>query len=973
MMALVPRPLDDYISLTDFACLVQTNLSTVTLGQPVLSRDIISQLDDQLNGDLLNTRAGDNADLKRLDAMGTSLWNTCSQLIVARGQFSDDLCTIGKARALAFGLVNVAAPAKMLGWLRSLACSLIAAQTCIATRQLNVAYKILTVSAARLKAVQPSNLGLDVTLNYSLTTKYWLLRVRLAAQEQRFDIAEHLWSKVPTPFLNGDRESVLETSFFVGDYALLTFPPVAIHWFQVAHKTLLELQTATGQNFAAFKTWDLVIAHSLGVACLPNLTTESPSVLKSVLENIKVEYPQHPAVVLLHATMNTAATTQSLVDSGCLAKSHYETQHDNVGESNSFASITSNDEIRLFQFIHFLEVKSRAAAVGALCSLLLVPLPREWTDKCFLAYLLLMSRCSNRDPRWIQGTESVIKALDHRGYPSFGPNTAHAAVVCLWKLIGLAIEKGEFNVAVGWLLICKDPKIAANCTQDTQYHISRKLVACYMQIGNITSARYIMKYGLTQGQFDCKKVYLDYRLAMLEGTELSGFFRFGFPDDPPILQKQTCLLSCAIEAQLQNKPNELMSCLGQLVECSTSGDIPHVDFSPAEHHMFLICLVLKELAKYQTNEFYTRANEVLANALQYAKEHSCYEGGDCEISVTQLQWFYQASYRMGVQLAHYQNVEVTLQALRYSHEFTLLYRRIAGIEGRVKAPRPHFFLINFVRIITYADGARRSSEQEKKKAYYSSLRAAFQTLRGLVGWEDGQENPNEVSAAIEGDQFLVGAFFDFEATIQLGLWNELLEICRDPDRFPKTRFYPQMLDLALQIGTPAAVQVAVMKQIVNNIFELVTQGSPDAIFYLPKMPRYFYCLFSIATSSDPANTELSDGLAMVDFVLAEELLEQIYTLAKLEASKEDNNDGDFEIYQADMELYVIGGKNPFPALELEQVARLTFNKAADFYASGDGGVCFRWAQKSIELARLVPGSAGEALVMELELRKKFLE
>ncbi|CAG8077943.1 unnamed protein product [Penicillium salamii] len=106
-----------------------------------------------------------------------------------------------------------------------------------------------------------------------------------------------------------------------------------------------------------------------------------------------------------------------------------------------------------------------------------------------------------------------------------------------------------------------------------------------MQIGNITSARDIMKYGLTQGQFDCKKVYLDYRLAMLEGNDLSGFFRFGFPDEPTVLQKQTCLLSCAIEAQLQNKPNELIDCLGQLIECSNSGDIPHVDFSPAEHHM----------------------------------------------------------------------------------------------------------------------------------------------------------------------------------------------------------------------------------------------------------------------------------------------------------------------------------------------------------------------------------------------------
>lgn len=122
-----------------------------------------------------------------------------------------------------------------------------------------------------------------------------------------------------------------------------------------------------------------------------------------------------------------------------------------------------------------------------------------------------------------------------------------------------------------------------------------------------------------------------------------------------------------------------------------------------------------------------------------------------------------------------------------------------------------------IMIIIICDGdflvlsSRKDDTNDRQKDYYSSLRAAFRTLRGLVGWEDGQENSNEVLAAIEREQFLVGEFFDFEATIQLGLWNELLEICRDPERFPKARFYPQMLDLALQIGTPAAVQVAVMK------------------------------------------------------------------------------------------------------------------------------------------------------------------
>ncbi|CAG8062261.1 unnamed protein product [Penicillium olsonii] len=885
-MAAVSRSLSD-VSLEDVACIVQTNLSTVTLGQPILPFDIISLIDDQLNRDIFNTPAGVNENLTRLDAIGTSLWNTCSQLIVVRGQFGVDLCALAKARALAFALINIAVPSKVIGWLRSLACSCIAAQTSIVTKQLKSAHKILSVSATRLQALQASELGLDATLHRSLATKYWLLRVRLAAQMQRFDIAEHLWSKISSPVLIKDRQSVLETSFWVGDKAILLDPPAAVQWLKVAYQTLKDLNNATEQNFKAYKDWALLISHSLGF--------------------------------------------------------------DNVVSHNR---ITSRNMI------------TPVAAITALHSLLTTTLPREWTDKCFLAYLVLISRSPERDQRWVYDTNHVIKSLEQRGYPSFGPTTAQAAVLCLWKLSALAIEKGDYRLAAGWLRICNDPKISANCNQDTRYRIARKALACYVEIGSLASARDILNYGLTQGPFDCKRVYLEYRLAMMEGQDLS---------DPPVPKKQACLLSCALAAQLQNKPEEFMSCLGQLVKCSHAGGIHHPGFSPAEHHMFLICLVLSELAKYRNDEFHLRVNEVLANALQYAREYSGYEGGDRQVWITQLQWFYQASYRVAVQLAHHQNVEVTLQALRYSHEFTLLYRRVAGIEGRLKVPRPHFFLINFVRLITYADGARFSSDQEKKRSYYTSLRAVFNTLSTLFGWVDGQEASTEASASIEENQYFLGAFFNFEATVQLGLWEELREICRNRHKFPKTRYYHHMLDMILQPGTPAAIQIKVLKRIVFDIVSFVTGGSSDTAYYLSKIPRYLYCMFLIATSSEPAGTELADGAVMTDFLLAEKVLDQIHTMAEREASKDSNDDGKFQVYQTETEHYFIGGKNPFPSLELEQVARLAFNRAADFYSTGEDEICFRWAHKAIDLARLVPGVAGETLVQELEERLELLD
>lgn len=65
----------------------------------------------------------------------------------------------------------------------------------------------------------------------------------------------------------------------------------------------------------------------------------------------------------------------------------------------------------------------------ALRILLMGYLPREWTEKCFLAYLLLMSRSMDWSSTRIQYVQGVLRALEHRGYPSFSGTTAQAAVI----------------------------------------------------------------------------------------------------------------------------------------------------------------------------------------------------------------------------------------------------------------------------------------------------------------------------------------------------------------------------------------------------------------------------------------------------------------------------------------------------------------------------------------------------------------
>lgn len=61
--------------------------------------------------------------------------------------------------------------------------------------------------------------------------------------------------------------------------------------------------------------------------------------------------------------------------------------------------------------------------------LLMRPLPREWTEKCFAAFLLLLSRSEYSDSKRIRNLRGVIDALEKRGYPSISAKAAHATVI----------------------------------------------------------------------------------------------------------------------------------------------------------------------------------------------------------------------------------------------------------------------------------------------------------------------------------------------------------------------------------------------------------------------------------------------------------------------------------------------------------------------------------------------------------------
>lgn len=111
------------------------------------------------------------------------------------------------------------------------------------------------------------------------------------------------------------------------------------------------------------------------------------------------------------------------------------------------------------------------------------------------------------------------------------------------------------------------------------------------------------------------------------------------------------------------------------------------------------------------------------------------------------------------------------------------------------------------------------------------------------------------------------------------------------------------------------------------------------------------------------------GVQMIDPKLGEKMLDRIHIMAENEEKKETNEiDTNLNTVQNGVDTYIVGGRNPFPAAELMHVSLLAFNKAVEFYREGQDEDCQRWAQKAINLARLVPGVSGESLVTTLQGR-----
>ncbi|KAJ5123881.1 Meiosis specific protein SPO22 [Penicillium bovifimosum] len=964
-------------SLEELGLLLQRVLNTDSSPTaPILTPDALLELNNSLNTNPFNP-VDTGLAASRLDRQATNLWNRCTVMTASHGSNPENLRMLAKVRAFAFALLNSSQAPDLLGLIRAVELGFVATRLCIVNGESELAVNIITAVGDKLNRIQDSHPEVDPSVNRGLLTAFYLLHVRLAWLQGLLDAVDIFWANVPEPTTVRHRQMAFESCFIMGDQALAQqYHELAVTWLQRALHHLQELDVDHGSAFPFFNEWDLVIRHSLVVACT-KLQTPGPATTRMTqMIILKERYPEHPSVVLLELSSKDETTSVEDLLKGLQG----------FVENNR---LTDLNMPVIYQFARGLGYRGGLEdGMEALRILLARPMPsHDWTEKCFLAFALLTSRRPDTGLDGMGGLWFLIDDLDKRGFSDFSTGAAHAIVACVWKLIGAAIQKHEFWEAREWLSICASPKIRHACSTDFIIAIQKKLITCHMLDGSLADARELLARGLVQDQLDLQRMYLEFKLTMMEGKNTNNFFVLGFSEQPDS-QKQLAVLSCAMEAYRLRKSSALLTCLEQFQKFMTRKEIYHEDFTAAEHYTFVITLLLKELS----HGFSYRLGELIKNvthlALNYARENSGIEGGPTTVSITQVQWLYRTTYEIARKLLKSPGLEWATTILQYSRKFADLYRSIAYPGSEAGVPRPHFFAVAYLDLLAEAAEARGEVDPGRKgdhtdknqKINWEKVRVVFRELNDLSGWSDGEEEAKVDTEAKEARQLTNARFFDLEAAMHLGRWEDVAQICESNDTFPMSWFYPPLVDLTLKLDLPPALAIKILKHVVRNREDSLCEAPATAIAervnFHTSLPRYLHCIFMLAISPDPAPAPVAaDGFPdvnMVDAKTAEEVIDRVLSIVEQgtginseEESQLDSGDN-LRVNVPDSGLYPFQGNYPTP--ELTKMATLTFNRATDYYRVVQDEVCKRWANKAIRLAHQVPGPEGQWLAGTLQAK-----
>ncbi|KAL3469881.1 meiosis protein SPO22/ZIP4 like-domain-containing protein [Aspergillus californicus] len=849
---------------------------------------------------------------RQLDNEGTKLWNVCVQ----RGRTIDNhdgsilLC---KAKALAYAMLDAAAPRTCSGNYRALELSFEIIKACVDAGLVNLSQKMMESAAMRLDMLKKSDRDANDLKLDTLSTKYYMLRIYLAWSQERPDIADHLFSKISEIRSNNHQRVVVDICYAIGNSALSSdHYEIAAIWLDRALTVcLLGSNNRVQEVDQGLKDKKLLILHAFARANLRLATTASDSQLRGALELMKTEYGDAFPVLLI--------SLEALSKEGTMDEEYLKALESAIKAMDGDANVNILETFidACVQFLDKLKVSETSAK-------------EQWIERIFISIIWTLTKSGASEDHCPSLAEAATNRLAGCGLGKLSEDATNASLILIWKYIDTMLAKGFISVAERWCRFVLQQTVFDK-SPDTKAKFFRKLILCVLDKYTPSAARAVFDgipedyktYPLT--------LYLMYRLALVaEDAPLATIYLQSLCN---LEANATYLWSLVADAVQLGKTDITIQSLEGLVAVSNDNVFERLQISQLLRYM--ICAVCEKHGTTKDEQLRGRVVSLFESALRAASREQ-----SRSFSPTELRWLSFKSYSIALKLHQSSPSQTIVRLLKFAVEFTELSQKDQEAEWDVDLLE-HNLRCHFLRIMILVTDARRERKSSKKTIYYKEAREVIKLFQAHIRLLNASDSmmivdthpPNWLS------KYRTVLSFVFEATVFLRQWDDLVKIIEISKSIVDAKLSSVFLDCLLRSGAPSSYLSQFVKQIIRTFHStptpspfLNTNSSSSNFNFTSTLPRYLRCLFSLSSQAE-------------EYILAESILDQVLLLAQ--NTPNPNTDTQAQ------------PQPQYPKDELHWLATVAFNRAVEFYLISADTECRRWAKKAIQLADLIEGDRVE--------------
>ncbi|MCJ1284476.1 hypothetical protein MMC26_003808, partial [Xylographa opegraphella] len=734
------------------------NTLTVIPRPPSLATDLLEHIDK-----LAEHRLVAAIDFRAVDEYGTRLWNIASRLKKDEANSIKLVCLVRVFACLLLDCGYRSTAGGTANAIRVLKSALKTTKLCLDQRHVALAERIVEKAAYYEEAlkhcdrddVQDSN-----TLHTDLSSDYFMMRIALAWQQGRLDLAENWFAKIEPALAELDpilTERLADLLFEIGkERNGKAAYDTAIQWLEQAHDVLrLKSDEELSSDAGDLQT---SILYTMARALMQAPGDETIGRAWNIAHELDTGPSDKLAVLILKL---------DIMDTN--AENDPQDYCDLLIRMIRTIQLTESTFMTTLHYIHKLKPRSSTLAHVLLGKLLLERLPGtekpEWVERILVT--IIWNLTTSKDNEGIQDSlKQILDVLPAQFQNWIGASATHAAQTLIWRRIEKSYNQREYSEAIVWSRLALH-EIFDNSGDMNIGKIQRKIIICTLATSDYATARSIYSGMSDTVRSADETKYLMYKVALRSGdrelaVECLEAISIGSTKDG------TLLYACVLEAQQMGQREQAISAMVHVLDKYNYGSPPGVNL-PA----LLRCTARLLIQEIESSVGGDNSNiDAICSLFDGAVSQAKLQRRDAQndiFSLSELDWFCRNAYNMAVRFCTIWNPPESLRLV----QFIDLYPKDMDTSTLADLSLRRMFC-DFLGASLLVMLARGEDAIEPQLQYYLDLRRHTKSFQiHFVAQVDSLQGGAKDDLCRKASMLLT---FDFEAAVRLKAWDDAGQI-----------------------------------------------------------------------------------------------------------------------------------------------------------------------------------------------------